>query len=131
MTDKQQQGPASGAIDSAKRILTLLVSMVETRVRLAVVELEEEKVNLVQLLLMIGLTLIFATFGIMSLIALIIWGLEPQYRLQALGWITVSLLGLSLLIGLCAWFKARRATLLKATRQALKTDRELLENEGK
>lgn len=128
MTDKQRQGPASGAIDSAKRILTLLVGMVETRLRLAVVELEEEKAHLVQLLLMIGLTLIFATFGVMSLIALIIWGMEPQYRLLALGWITATLLGLALFIGLWTWIKARRATLLKETRKALKTDRELLED---
>lgn len=131
MTDKERQGPASGAIDSAKRILTLVVGIVETRMRLAIVELEEEKAHLVQLLLMIGLTLIFATFGLMSLIALIIWGLEPQYRLLALGWITTILLGLALFIGLWAWLKARRATLLKETRKALKTDRELLEDKEK
>lgn len=131
MTDKERQGPASGAIDSAKRILTLLVGMVETRMRLAIVELEEEKTHLVQLLLMIGLTLIFTTFGLMGLIAFIIWGMEPQYRFLALGWITATLLGLALFIGLWTWIKARRATLLKETRKALKTDRELLEDKEK
>lgn len=131
MTDKQRQGPASGAIASAQRILTLLVGIVETRLRLAVIELEEEKNHLFQLLLMTGLTLIFASFGLMSLIALIIWGLEPEYRLLALAWITATLLGLALIIGLWTLIKARRATLLKETRKELLTDRTLLEEEEK
>ncbi|MGX8940290.1 phage holin family protein [Symbiopectobacterium sp. Eva_TO] len=131
MTEKQRQGPASGAIASAQRILTLLVGIVETRLRLVVIELEEEKNHLFQLLLLTGLTLIFAAFGLMSLIALIIWGLEPEYRLLALAWITATLLGLALIIGLWTLMKARRATLLKATRKELRTDRTLLEEEEK
>ncbi len=131
MTDKQRQGPASGAIASAQRILTLLVGIVETRLRLVVIELEEEKNHLFQLLLLTGLTLIFAAFGLMSLIALIIWGLEPEYRLLALAWITATLLGLALIIGVWTLMKARRATLLKATRKELRTDRALLEEEEK
>lgn len=131
MTEKQRQGPASGAIASAQRILTLLVGIVETRLRLVVIELEEEKNHLLQLLLLTGLTLIFAAFGLMSLIALIIWGLDPEYRLLALAWITATLLGLALIIGLWTLIKARRATLLKATRKELRTDRALLEQEEK
>ncbi|QZN96312.1 phage holin family protein [Symbiopectobacterium purcellii] len=131
MTDKQRQGPASGAIASAQRTLTLLVGIVETRLRLVVIELEEEKNHLFQLLLLTGLTLILAAFGLMSLIALIIWGLEPEYRLLALAWITATLLGLALIIGLWTLMKARRATLLKATRKELRTDRALLEEEEK
>ncbi|MGL9719805.1 phage holin family protein [Symbiopectobacterium sp.] len=131
MTEKQRQGPASGAIASAQRILTLLVGIVETRLRLVVIELEEEKNHLFQLLLLTGLTLIFAAFGLMSLIALIILGLEPEYRLLALAWITATLLGLALIIGLWTLMKARRATLLKATRKELRTDRALLEEEEK
>nr|VUD23178.1 Inner membrane protein YqjE [Salmonella sp. NCTC 7297] len=56
--------------------------MVETRLRLAVVELEEEKANLFQLLLMVGLTMLFAAFGLMSLMVLVIWAIDPQYRLK-------------------------------------------------
>ncbi|ATA25438.1 hypothetical protein BIY26_05635 [Brenneria goodwinii] len=131
MTDKQRQGPASGAIASAQRIITILVSMVETRVRLAVIELEEEKANLIQLIIMAGLTLLFATFGLMSLIALIIWGVDPQYRLFALGCITATLLGLSIILGIWTLLKVRRPTLLKSTRKELETDRALLEDESK
>ncbi|PWC17882.1 phage holin family protein [Brenneria corticis] len=131
MTDKQRQGPASGAIASAQRIITIIVNMVETRVRLAVIELEEEKTNLIQLLIMAGLTLLFATFGLMSLIALIVWGIEPQYRLFALGCITATLLGLAVIGGIWTLLKVRRSTLLKATRKELATDRALLEDESK
>ncbi|GKV81446.1 membrane protein [Pectobacterium carotovorum subsp. carotovorum] len=131
MTDKLQQGPASGVIASAQRIISIIVSMVESRVRLAVIELEEEKANLIQLLIMVGLTLLFAAFGIMSLIALIIWGIEPQYRLFALGCITGTLLGLALIGGIWTLVKVRRSTLLKATRKELATDRSLLEEDPK
>ncbi|PWC15523.1 hypothetical protein DDT52_19685 [Brenneria roseae subsp. roseae] len=131
MTDKQRQGPASGAIASAQRIISILVSMVETRVRLAVIELEEEKTNLIQLLMMAGLTLLFATFGLMTLIALIILGIDPQDRLLALGCITATLLGLALIIGIWTLVKVRKSTLLKATRKELETDRALLEDESK
>ncbi|MGQ7742622.1 phage holin family protein [Pectobacterium brasiliense] len=131
MTDKLQQGPASGVMASAQRIISIIVSMVESRVRLAVIELEEEKANLVQLLIMVGLTLLFAAFGIMSLIALIIWGIDPQYRLFALGGITATLLGLALIGGIWTLVKVRRSTLLKATRKELATDRSLLEDDHK
>lgn len=116
---------------SAQRIIAIIVSMVESRVRLAVIELEEEKANLIQLLIMAGLTLLFAAFGIMSLIALIIWGIDPQYRLFALGCITATLLGLALIGGIWTLLKVRRSTLLKATRKELATDRSLLEDDPK
>ena len=61
------QGPGKSVLGIGQRIVTLLVEMVETRLRLAVVELEEEKANLFQLLLMLGLTMLFAAFGLMSL----------------------------------------------------------------
>ncbi|HHK8293313.1 TPA: phage holin family protein, partial [Serratia marcescens] len=79
------QGPAKGVLDIGQRIITILVGMVETRVRLAVVELEEEKVNLIQLLIMAGMTLLFTAFGLMSLLILIFWAIDPVYRLVALG----------------------------------------------
>ncbi len=87
-----------------QRIVTIIVEMVETRLRLAVVELEEEKANLFQLLLMVGLTMLFAAFGLMSLMVLVIWAIDPQYRLNAMIATTVVLLVLALIGGirLCA-----------------------------
>ena len=60
------QGPGKGLFDIVQRVATVVVGIVETRVRLAVIELEEEKANIFQLLLMAGITLIFTAFGLMS-----------------------------------------------------------------
>ncbi len=67
------QGPGQRVFSIGQRIVTLLVEMVETRLRLVVVELEEEKANLFQLLIVTGLTLLFAAFGLMSLLVLVIY----------------------------------------------------------
>ena len=91
------QGPGQSVFGIGQRIITLLVEMVETRLR-CVVELEEEKANLFQLLLMLGLTLLFAAFGLMSLLVLIIWAVDPQYRLHVMI-ATTSVLLLASLIG--------------------------------
>lgn len=71
MIEQQNQGPGNGLFNIAQRILTIVVGMVETRLRLAVVELEEEKSNIIQMLMMAGITLLFAAFGLMSLLVLV------------------------------------------------------------
>ncbi|MGY5955307.1 Inner membrane protein YqjE [Kosakonia sp. BK9b] len=130
MTDpRYQQGPGKSALGIGQRILSILVEMVETRLRLAVVELEEEKANVFQLLLMSGLTMLFAAFGLMSLMVLIIWAIDPQYRLNAMIATTVVLLVLALIGGIWTLRKARASTLLRHTRQELANDRALLEDD--
>lgn len=130
MADSQQShGPGKGVINIGQRIVTTLVGIVETRVRLAVVELEEEKANLIQMLLMIGLTMLFTAFGLMSLMVLIIWAVDAQYRLMAIGITTAVLFTLALIFGLWTLAKSRRSTLLSATRKELKSDRQLLEDD--
>ncbi|OON38645.1 hypothetical protein BTJ39_17470 [Izhakiella australiensis] len=130
MTDLQQnQGPGKGVISIGQRIITTLVGIVETRVRLAVVELEEEKANLIQMLLMIGLTMLFTAFGLMSLMVLIIWAVDAQYRLMAIAITTAVLFALALIFGLWTLAKSRKSSLLRATRKELENDRQLLEKE--
>ncbi|ANE75992.1 phage holin family protein [Dickeya solani] len=130
-TEPQRQGPGSSAVSTVQRILAILVGMAETRLRLAVVELEQEKNLLIQLLLMVGLTLLFTAFGLMSLVVLIIWSLDPALRLTALCWITATLFGLALFGALWTLKRLRRSTLLRDTRKELATDRSLLEDESK
>lgn len=105
---RQAQGPGKSVLGIGQRIVTIIVEMVETRLRLAVVELEEEKANLFQLLLMVGLTMLFAAFGLMSLMVLVIWAIDPQYRLNAMIATTVVLLVLALIGGIWTLRKARR-----------------------
>ena len=126
---RHAQGPANNVLGIGQRILTTLVGIAETRVRLAVVELEEEKANLFQMLLMLGLTMLFAAFGLMSLMVLIIWAIDPQYRLNAMIATTVVLLVAALIGGIWTLRKARKSTLLRHTRQELANDRALLEDD--
>ncbi|CNH00339.1 inner membrane protein YqjE [Yersinia thracica] len=123
------QGPGKGVLDTVHRIATIVVGMVETRVRLAAIELEEEKATLIQLLMMAGITLLLTAFGLMSLLVLVIWAIDPAYRLVALGSTTAVLLALAIIGVIWTLTKARRSTLLGSTRKQLETDRELLEKE--
>ncbi|CQD42692.1 Inner membrane protein yqjE [Yersinia mollaretii ATCC 43969] len=125
----QTQGPGKGVLNTVHRIATIVVGMVETRVRLAAIELEEEKATLIQLLMMAGITLLFTAFGLMSLLVLVIWAIDPAYRLMALGTTTTVLLVLAIIGVIWTLTKARRSTLLGSTRKQLETDRELLEKE--
>ena len=130
MSDSHQaQGPGKSILGIGQRLITIIVGMVETRLRLAVVELEEEKAHLVQLLLMVGLTLLFAAFGLMSLVVLVFWAVEPQYRLNAMIATTVILLSLALIGGIWTLRKSRQSTLLRHTRRELENDRALLEDD--
>ncbi|MEQ9721038.1 phage holin family protein [Yersinia alsatica] len=125
----QTQGPGKGVLDTVQRIATIVVGMVETRVRLAAIELEEEKATLIQLLMMAGITLLLTAFGLMSLLVLMIWAIDPAYRLMALGSTTAVLLVLAIIGFIWTLTKARRSTLLGSTRKQLEIDRELLEKE--
>ncbi|HCT4456848.1 TPA: phage holin family protein [Escherichia coli] len=127
------QGPGKSVLGIGQRIVSIMVEMVETRLRLAVVELEEEKANLFQLLLMLGLTMLFAAFGLMSLMVLVIWAVDPQYqyRLNAMIATTVVLLLLALIGGIWTLRKSRKSTLLRHTRHELANDRQLLEEESR
>lgn len=125
----QTQGPGKGVLDTVQRIATIVVGMVETRVRLAVIELEEEKATLIQLLMMAGITLLLTAFGLMSLLVLMIWAIDPVYRLMALGSTTAVLLILAIIGFIWTLAKARHSTLLGSTRKQLEIDRELLEKE--
>ena len=125
----QRRGPGQRVFSIGQRIVTLLVEMVETRLRLVVVELEEEKANLFQLLIMTGLTLLFAAFGLMSLLVLVIWAVDAQYRLHVMIATTVVLLLAAAIVGILTLRKARRSTLLRLTRKELENDRALLEED--
>ncbi|MEB6334225.1 phage holin family protein [Serratia rhizosphaerae] len=121
------QGPAKGVLDIGQRIITILVGMVESRLKLAVVELEEEKANLIQLMLLVGITLLFTAFGLMSLLILLFWAINPAYRVMALGTTTGVLLFLAVVGVIWTLVKVKRTTLLAETRKQLELDRAALE----
>ncbi|WP_213990846.1 phage holin family protein [Sodalis sp. dw_96] len=127
MIESQTQGPGKGVFAIGQRIITILVSMVETRLRLAVVELEQEKSNIITLLMMAGITLLLAAFGLMSLLVLLIWAIDPQYRLTAIATTTGVLFLLAVIGAFWTLSKARKSTLLGSSREELLADRNILE----
>ncbi|CRL62009.1 MULTISPECIES: phage holin family protein [Proteus] len=128
MSDTQRpQGPASGVLNSLSKIGAIMIGMVETRLRLIAIELEEEKTTLIQLILMAGVTLLLTAFGLMSLLILIFWIIPPEYRVYALAITTATLLLCALIGGIMTLRKARNSTLLGDTRQQLELDKRLLE----
>lgn len=126
MEQQERQGPGKGVLNTLQRIASIAVHMVETRIQLIAVELEEEKTTLIQLILMAGITLLFTAFALMCLLGLIFWSVDPIYRYQALA-ITTGILILFAIIG-AIWTlkKAKQSTLLGATREQLKNDSKAL-----
>lgn len=128
MSDNQRpQGPASGVLNSLSKIGAIVIGMVETRLRLIAIELEEEKTTLIQLILMAGVTLLLTAFGLMSLLILLFWVIPPEYRVYALAITTATLLFCTLIGAIMTLRKARNSTLLGDTRQQLELDKRLLE----
>ncbi len=68
--------------------------MVEIRLKLAVLELEEEKDHLVCLAIMADMTLLCASFSMMSLLFLLFWIVDPADRLLMLSIMAATLFGL-------------------------------------
>ncbi|QXX81281.1 phage holin family protein [Providencia sp. R33] len=120
--NQQRQGPGKGVLKTLRRIANISVGMVQTRLELIAVELEEEKLNLIQLLLLAGLALLFTAFGLMCLIGLIFWSVDPIYRYQALAITTGALILLAIIFAIWALKKAKQSTLLGATREQLAQD---------
>lgn len=121
------QGPAERLFGATKRLIASLISNGETRLRLAVLELEEERARLVTLLLLAGISLMLIMLGLAVLTLFVVVIFWDSHRLLAVGMSALILLGTG--AGLAAWViqLAKRPTLLKSTLKHLATDRMLME----
>ncbi|MFD0706657.1 phage holin family protein [Photorhabdus akhurstii] len=124
----KSQGPGKGVLDILQRIATVVVEIVETRLQLIVVELEKEKATLIQLIVIASLTLLLTAFGLMCLLVMIFSAIDPNWRFTVLASTTGTLLVLALIGLIWTIRKAKSSTLLSATREQLKIDREMLED---
>lgn len=120
-------GPTQRVFSAAKRLLKSLIANSETRLRLAVFELEEERARLVTLMLLAGASLLLLLLGIATLTALIVVMFWDTYRLTAIGISAAVLIGASLLLAVIAIRQSKRHSLLKETLKQLAADRALLE----
>lgn len=124
----QQSAPGRSLLGIGQRLLSTVVGIAESRLKLIIVELEEEKANLLQMLLMVGLIMLFTAFGLMILVILLISSIDVQYRLYALAITSGVLLGAAIILGIWLLIKTKRSTLLRHTRGELEKDRRLLED---
>lgn len=122
-------GPAQRTLDAARRLLKTLLANGETRFRLAVLELEEERARLLGMMLLVGASLVLLLLGVATLAALVVIMFWDSYRLTAIAVSAGVLIASSLLLGLIAMRKARQHTLFKETLKQFATDRALLELE--
>ncbi|NOG32308.1 hypothetical protein HLB35_12085 [Halomonas sp. TBZ9] len=122
-------GPAQRTLDAARRLLKTLFANGETRLRLAVLELEEERARLLGLMLLVGASLVLLLLGVATLTALVVIIFWDSYRIAAIAISSGVLIATSLLLSLIAMRKARRHTLFKETLKQFATDRALLELE--
>ncbi|WP_158367148.1 phage holin family protein [Candidatus Williamhamiltonella defendens] len=124
-----KKSPSQKLVDIIRHITSTIVSIIETRLGLVVIELEEEKNRLIQLLLIAGMTLLCAFFGLITLLILLIWSIDPVYRLFMLGMITTVFLGLSILGVFWIIKKRPQSTLLIHTQNQLEIDKNFLEGD--
>lgn len=120
-------GPTQRVFSAVKRLLKSLIANSETRLRLAVFELEEERARLVTLMLLAGASLLLLLLGIATLTALVVVLFWDTYRLTAIGISAGILIGASLLLAVIAIRQSKRHSLLKETLKQLSADRALLE----
>ncbi|MDN6297201.1 MAG: phage holin family protein [Halomonas sp.] len=123
-------GPGQRAIQAARQVLKTLIANGETRLRLAVLELEEERARLLTLILLAGASLLLFMLGTATLTALVIATFWDSYRLVAIGASAAVLLLASIVLAVVAIRQSRRHTLLKDTLSQLATDRALLEQKN-
>lgn len=124
---ERRQGPAARAFSAARELGTLLLKSGTTRLRLAVIELQEERSRLFTLLIMVFVALLLAAFGLgmlMLLVTVYFW--DTPYRLEAIAISAGILLLLSIMLGWRALAVAKRPTLLRSTLQRLTEDTDLI-----
>ncbi len=127
---ERSAGPMERVFGASKRLLEHLLEGGEMRLRLAVLELEEERARLFDLLLLAGLSLALAALGLAFVGVFVVAAFWETHRLAAIAAVaTVFLLGAAF----AAWRLrrlARRRSLLRATLEQLATDRQLLAEPG-
>lgn len=114
--------PSAKLSDITTRLLTRIYEAASTRLDLITIELNQEKNRILSLVLMIGLALIFTTFGIMSLLLYALLFIEPLHQQTVFLYFTGVLFFLAIVFCIIIRISASRATLLSETREQIKND---------
>src|SRR3990167_6614341 len=88
---------SSSLMESIKRLLSTLTSIVSTRLELLANELQEERLHLTQMLVFALLTLFCFGIGVLLLAAFIVVLFWDEHRLAVLGMLSIIFFALSML----------------------------------
>ena len=94
-----------GLLDTGRRIASSVLGLLQNRLSLAAVELQEEKLRIVSLLIWVGVALVLAASGIMVAIAALALFLWERAGYAGLIGLSVVTLGAGLLV---VWLLRRR-----------------------
>jgi len=116
---------AGGLLGSMKSLVSTLVAVVETRLKLLANELHAEKLRLAQLGLFAAAAIFFLALGIIMLTLLAIVAFWDSHRLLAIGGFAGIYLLLGVAFGVTVFRRAtERSRLFEASLQELAKDRE-------
>src|SRR3989338_5256357 len=117
----------AGLMGSVRQLLSTLASIVSTRLELMGNELQEERLHLMQMLIIALSALFCFGIGILLLAMFIVVLFWDDYRLAAMGALTVLFLASGTLLAILLRNKAQaKSKLFSASLAELAKDRELL-----
>ncbi|WWP00947.1 MAG: phage holin family protein [Candidatus Dasytiphilus stammeri] len=115
-----------GIISIVKSIIRTLIDIVETRISLIRTELDEVKNQFLLLTMLTGFTILLVAFGLMSLLLILIFAMNPEYRLLIMTGITSILFLSAIILGLWTKHKLKKLQLFYLTCKELKLDRKFI-----
>ena len=118
---------SSSLMESIKRLLSTLTSIVSTRLELLANELQEERLHLTQMLVFALLTLLCFGIGVLLLAAFIVVLFWDEHRLAVLGMLSIIFFALSMLTAMLLRSKMEaKSKLFSVSLAELSKDREHL-----
>ena len=118
---------SSSLMESIKRLLSTLTSIVSTRLELLANELQEERLHLTQMLVFALLTLLCFGIGVLLLAAFIVVLFWDEHRLAVLGMLSIIFFALSMLTAMLLRSKMEaKSKLFSVSLAELAKDREHL-----
>jgi uncharacterized membrane protein YqjE len=118
---------AGGLLSAVRGLVDDVLALLQTRLELLTIDLEEERYRLVSLLLYTLVALFLCALGILCLGILVVAAFWDTHRLVALGLLTLVFLGAGGAVAFLAWRQARaRPRLFAASSTELIKDRQRL-----
>lgn len=122
-----QSGRAPGLLDSARRLVSTLLEVAQTRFALLAVEVQEEGLRLSRLIALAFAAVFFAALGILLGTGYFILLLWQQFGLAVIGVFALVYIGIGMAFGYCAYRKSQEhSQLFQASLAELGKDRERL-----